>query len=109
MKILLSLLFITSAFAANATVDVNMTKSDLSGVYTETIKAPRFTGGTGTTPGIFLGFFSYPIELPNFSTTTIKTTVSVPVGGTKVVVDKEKTEPKDNKKKPLPMGLDTPE
>jgi hypothetical protein len=62
-----------------ATMSLNLTDAKLKGTYTETLVAPRVVQ-TGNA-SFLLGFFEYPIELPNVELDHYAGQVTTPAGG----------------------------
>jgi len=61
-----------------ATMDVDVSRVALKGVYTQVLVAPRIivTGNAS----FFAGYVHYPLELPNVAVDNIATTVRIPAG-----------------------------
>ena len=62
-----------------ATMDVDVSRVALKGVYTQTLVAPRIivTGNAS----FFAGYVHYPLELPNIAVDNVASTVRLPAGG----------------------------
>ena len=63
----------------NVGMSIDLTSASLAGTYTETLTAPRVL--TNGNRGIFLGYYQYPLELPNLQVNHLETTLSLPAGG----------------------------
>lgn len=58
-----------------AVMNISFSSTSVSGVYREELKAARMIGN-----GNYIGTTTYPIELPNIETNSIKTTINVKAG-----------------------------
>jgi len=65
------------------TMEIRPASVLLEGVFTETLTAPRVLLNGGV--GVFLGFFDYPLELPNVAVRTMRASVMIPDKGSLLI------------------------